>query len=135
MAEAEGRDALELVEVSELRVGDRIALERDGRVLELEVWRVGAAGDAGRRYGAGGAVSARVRPGGYGVTLDRDTAAVYGFLGRLVPLEVGSRVLRSGFPGTVRGFDLGMVEVRLGSGEVIVPGLELRPDHSVAGAR
>ena len=46
-------------------------------------------------------------------------------------LKLGQEVLRSGYPGTVRVLHLtgdlaGMVEVRLGSGEVIVPAVELK---------
>lgn len=71
------------VDPAELRVGDVLELERDGQRLEVTVWRLEPAGSAGRRYGAGPGVAAWIRPGGYGVTLDRDTAAARGYRGRL----------------------------------------------------
>lgn len=61
------------------QVGDKITVASSGGEgrTEMVVWSISAAGTAGRRYGAGPAVSAHIRPGGYAVTFDNDTKSVY----------------------------------------------------------
>lgn len=72
----------EPVDIAQLRIGDRILLKSgESRTIEMVVWRIEPPMSAGRRQGAGPAVSAWISPGGYGVTIDRDVPR--GYIGRL----------------------------------------------------
>ena len=62
--------------VNYLKVGDLIKVEQDGHEIlgDFEVTRVYPVGDAGRRYGAGQRVCAKLVGGkGYSVSFDNDS--------------------------------------------------------------
>lgn len=61
-----------MFDVFTAKVGDKV--REIGRATVLTVWRIEPPGSTGRAYRHGPSVMAHVRPGGYGVAFDAETA-------------------------------------------------------------
>lgn len=59
-----------------LRVGDKLAVTRDGRTNLMTIWSISPAGSGMRAHRHGPRVHAHIRPGGYGVDFDYSTTGL-----------------------------------------------------------
>jgi hypothetical protein len=60
------------IDVWNAKVGDTVREQNSPHVLT--VWRIDPPGSAGRAHRHGPSVNAHIRPGGYGVSFDAETA-------------------------------------------------------------
>lgn len=62
------------VDTETLKVGDTVVVAEPGRSsLELTVWMISPPGEGGVSFASGPKIWAHIRPGGYGITFDRDS--------------------------------------------------------------
>lgn len=61
------------VDTETLKVGDKLILTEDGRTTQLVVWAIQPPGTGATSYASGPHIMAHIRPGGYGITFDRDS--------------------------------------------------------------